>query len=873
MSTADRRSRIADVPAALIAAVDRDARRVSVAGAEAPDPTGIDFVEVVPMALNMEVLGRVRLPKWRTLLVHFLRGPVPDTWDGRRVAIVGGVRADPALNPVEVAWAVPAVAITGPDGGPVPSLPPGVSPADRTLVRAVIDAERRDRVLVVRTTTWGDLSGYVLRILAPDGESLPPELDPPLAQDRFTFAIDCPATLDCRRPEPPPPAGGPQPVLDYLARDYPALRERLLDRVSSLVPGWQDTTGADIGVTLLELMAHLGDLYAYRQDAAAVEAYLTTARLRTSVRRHARLLGYPMGDGCAARTWLAFTVTDPAELKADSAVGDGGVVPAPPGSRTPLEAVDAGATVFETTRDIALRPARNQIPLHPWDDRSHSLPAGATAAYLAVPAGADPVLRAGDIVVLAELPPGGADEPQHGDPGHRQAVRLARDPVAVPDPYAPGTTVLEIRWSSEDALRQPLVVSEPGPTGRPVARAVALANVVLADAGATIRQETLDQVGPVAGDSTGHSAAYRPRLDRPGVVFVDAVDPLSGPAAGAASARGAVLPAPGAARAAVLLDDGRRDWVVRGDLLASSGLDAHLVVEVDDEQVAWLRFGDGTHGRRPSTGTVFRAVYRVGSGAAGNVAAGTLTEPLLRPDGGSAFALEGTRVWNPLPATGGADPEPVAAVQHLAPQYFHRQRRAVTADDHRVVAEQVSGVQRAVARRRWTGSWHAVEVLVDPLQDRSGDASLTQAVRDHLEVRRMAASDVEVRRPLWVPVHVRLTGCVHAGYRASEVVAQIRARLSAGMLPDGSRGVFHPDNLTFGQPLRLSDVVAAAMEVAGISWIEVTDLRRLGGTDTENAANLAAGVLRVGPREVIRCESDPNLPEFGRVDLEIGGGP
>lgn len=878
MSTADRRSRLADVPAALIAAVDRDARRAAVAGAEAPDPTGIDFVEVVPMALTMEVLGRVRLPRWRTVLVHLLRGPVPDSWDARRVAILGGVRADAALNPVEVAWAVPAVAITGPADGPTPALPPGVSPADRTLVRAVVDAERRDRVLVVRTTTRGDLSGYVLRLLAPDGESLPPELDAPLAQDRFSFAIDCPTTLDCRRPAPPPSPDGPQPVLDYLARDYPALRDRLLDRMSSVVPGWQDTAGADIGVTLLELMAHLGDLYAYRQDAAAVEAYLTTARLRTSVRRHARLLGYPMGDGCAARTWLALTVTDPAELSAGSAVGDGGVVPAPPGTRrTPLEAVDAGATVFETTRDIALRPARNHIPLHPWGDRSHSLPVGATAAFLAVPAGADPALRAGDVLILAELPPGGATGPQHGNPGHRQAVRLARDPVVVPDPYAPGSSVLEIRWAVEDALLQPLVVSEPGPAGRPVPRAVALANVVLADAGATLPEETLDQVGPAAGwgpgRSAGGSAAYRPRLERPGVACVDAVDPLAGPAAGATSARSAVRPAPAAARAAVRLDDGRREWSVRGDLLASSRVDTHLVVEADDEQVAWLRFGDGTHGRRPPTGTVFRATYRVGPGAAGNVAAGTLTEPLLRADGGQAFTAEGTEVWNPLPATGGADPEPVAAVQHLAPQHFRRQRRAVTADDHRVVAEQVVGVQRAVARRRWTGSWHAVEVLIDPLQDRAGDAALPRSVLDHLERRRMAAGDVEVRRPLWVPVHVRLTGCVHAGHRASEVTAQIRARLSAGVLPDGSRGVFHPDHLTFGQPLRLSDLVAAAMEVAGISWIEVTDLRRLGGTDTENAANLAAGLLRVGPREVIRCESDPNLPEFGRVDLEIGGGP
>ncbi|WP_282004280.1 baseplate J/gp47 family protein [Propioniciclava sinopodophylli] len=870
MSLPDRRARVADVPAALLAAINRDDRRALVAGSTPPDPTGIDFVEVVPMALTMQVLGRVRPPRWRTLLVHLLRGPVPAAWDATRVEVVGGVRADPALNPVGVAWAVPALAITGPVGGPVPSLPPGVTPADRVLVQAVVDEDRRDRVLVVRTTTWGDLSGYVLRVLAVDRESLPDYLDPPLAQDRFSFAIECEAPLDCKRPAPDAPAAGPQPVLDYLARDWPALRRRLLDRFSSQVPAWTDQSSADIGVTLIELMAHLGDLYAYRQDAAAVEAYLTTARMRTSVRRHARLLGYPMGDGCSARTWLALTTAAAATLPRRSGVCDGGVVPAPPGQRrTPLEAVDAGATVFETTRALQLLPARNEIPLHTWGDRSHTLPACATAAFLAVPVGDDPQLRAGDVLVLAELPPGGAGPAANGDPGHRQAVRLSRDPVVVPDAYAPGTTVLEIRWAPEDALTAPLVVSEAGPDGRPVSRAVALANVVLADAGATVLDEPLAQVTDGGSYDRAPRAPYRPRLDRTGVAFVDAVDPLAGPTAGASGAGAALATDPADARAAVTLDDGRRTWSVRRDLIASSGLDAHLVVEVDDAGVAWLRFGDGASGRRPALGTLFRASYRLGSGASGNVAPGTLTEPLLRPDGTAAF-VAGVEVWNPLSARGGHDPEPVRAVQQLAPQWFRRQERAVTTDDHRVVAEDVDGVQRAVARRRWTGSWHAVEVLVDTVASRVGDDEVPRAVLADLETHRMAATDVEVRRPLWVPVHVRLDGCVLPGHLAGRVAGQVRDLLSAGVLPDGRRGMFHPDNLSFGEPLRLSDIVGTAMTVPGIAWIEVTRLGRLGGTDS--ASNIAAGQLVVGPREVIRCDSDPNLPEFGRVEIVLGGG-
>ncbi|MGM7667145.1 baseplate J/gp47 family protein [Microbacterium sp. A93] len=893
MSTADHRARLADVPAALLGVVDREARRAAVAGSEAPEPTGIDFVEVVSMERTMEVLSeRHRLPRWRTLLVQLMRGPVPSGWDASRVAITGGVRQDPAVNPVEVVWAYPARAVTGAEGGPVPTLPPGLKGRDRRLVSAVVDPSRRDRVLVVRTRGWGDLSGYVLRILRDDaGAGLPAELDAPLAQDRFSFAIDCPNPFDCRSPAPGLPDVGEHPVLDYTARDYPALRQRLMDRMASLVPGWREESSADGTVMLLELMAHLGDVHAYRQDAAVVEAYLSTARRRTSVRRHARLLGYPVQEGCAARTWLALEVEGAVDLAAGAGVADVGVDPAVPGTpRTPVQAHEAGATVFETTRGVAVRPSRNMIELHPWSDRDHVLAAGSTAAFLATPAGVDPGLVAGDVIVLAELPHGGRPEPWNGDPGHRQAVRLSRDPVVIADAYAPGTTVWEIRWETTDALDAPLVVSEPGGDGRPVVRAVALCNVVLADAGATLRGERLDQVhdgGGAAGLFDGRPrTAYRPRLSRPGVVWVHAVDPEAGPTGGAPSARAALETDPARARAAVGLDDGSRTWAVRPDLIASSALDTHLVAEPEPDPrgpgadgsptATWLRFGDGTFGREPADGTDFTATYRVGPGAGGNVAPGALTETLLGPGHEVVFPAGVRRVWNPVSARGGSDPEPSATVRQMAPRLIGRQERAVNTQDHQDVAEAVDGVQRAVARRRWTGSWHAVEVMVDPVQDRGSslapDPGLPGRVLERLESRRMAAIDVEVRRPLWVPVRLTLTGCVLAGYRAVDVAFRIRRLLSAGVLPDGTRGLFHPDRLTFGTPVRLSDVVGTAMQVPGIAWIEPTQLRRLTDTDVQARGHLLAGLLQAGAREVIRCDSDPNQPEFGRVEVTLGEG-
>jgi predicted phage baseplate assembly protein len=301
-------------------------------------------------------------------------------------------------------------------------------------------------------------------------------------------------------------------------------------------------------------------------------------------------------------------------------------------------------------------------------------------------------------------------------------------------------------------------------------------------------------------------------------------------------------------------------------------LDAHFVVESDDSGVARLRFGDGLAGRDPADAPLW-AVYRIGGGPAGNVGAGRLDSLLLRPDGTAPMSGGAVlEVWNPLAASGGQPAETVEQVRRLAPTAYRRQLRAVTDEDYAVVAGEVAGVQRAVSRRRWTGSWYSHEVLVDPVAGRAGDAALPAQVAELLEVRRMAGQDVEVRRPVYVPLRVAIAGCVRAGYVRGDVTRELVEVFSAGRRRDGSAGFFDPDRFTFGQSLYLSDIVAAAMSVAGVAWVEVTWLGRLSDSQARSGANIARGRLTVGPREVLRCDTDANNPEYGRIDITLKGG-
>ena len=98
-----------------------------------------------------------------------------------------------------------------------------------------------------------------------------------------------------------------QPEINYLAKDYASFRKLILDRMALLLPDWRERNPADPGITLVELLAYVGDQLSYQQDAVATEAYLGTARKRVSLRRHARLVDYFVHNGTNARVWVQLT--------------------------------------------------------------------------------------------------------------------------------------------------------------------------------------------------------------------------------------------------------------------------------------------------------------------------------------------------------------------------------------------------------------------------------------------------------------------------------------------------------------------------------------------------------------------------------------
>jgi predicted phage baseplate assembly protein len=201
------------------------------------------------------------------------------------------------------------------------------------------------------------------------------------------------------------------------------------------------------------------------------------------------------------------------------------------------------------------------------------------------------------------------------------------------------------------------------------------------------------------------------------------------------------------------------------------------------------------------------------------------------------------------------------------------QQRAVTAEDYAVVAARHPQVQRAAATRRWTGSWYTWYLTVDRRGGLPLDAAFQRELREFLQRFRLAGYDLAIDAPRFVPLELVFSVCVQPGYYPADVKAALLEVFSDR--GGGQRGFFHPDRLSFGQSVYLSQVVAVAMAVPGVQWVDFSDadprhrFQRWG-----QAANREreTGEIALGPLEIARLDNDPNAPENGRIDFLMEGG-
>ncbi len=664
-------------------------------------------------------------------------------------------------------------------------------------------------VLTIEVNHPGDFSIYTLRLVQDAQHPQPPPgYDPVLSEINFSFKVECPSDFDCKPECICPPAPRAESDINYLAKDYASFRQLMLDRIALLSPQWTERNAADLGVALVEAVAFVGDYLSYQQDAIGTEAYLGTARRRVSVRRHARLVDYSMHDGCNARAWVQIQVNaDSGPLVKGTRILTriAGQPVILPDQPRILRQAQAG---FEAMHEVPmLFEAHNEMNFYTWTEQRCCLPKAATSAELD---GHFPDLQKGDVLIFEEVLGPRTGQAGDADPAHRQAVRLTQQPVLEVDPLNT-KKFTRIEWGDEDALTFPLCISsrtdeEHGEKYLGNTVSVARGNIVLCDHGLT------ETNAPIP-DTVPQSTIFQPATICDPCVEAEPV---------------AVPP-----RYRPLLKDQPLTFAAPFDSRAPAASAMSWDVRSATPQI-FLEADTGPPPWRPK-----RDLLNSGP---------TAPEFVVEID---------------------TDPETIEDVRQRAPAAFRTQERAVTEADYAEVTQRDRRVQRAAGTFRWTGSWHTVFLTVDRLGGFLVDDPFKNSIRDSVERFRMAGYDLEVDAPRFVSLQIEMHVCVKPDYFRSDVKAAILEILSNRILPDGRRGVFHPDNFTFAQTVYLSPLIAAAQAVDGVASVQVTVFQRQGQDDPKP---LLAGFLPMDRLEIPRCDNDPNFAERGVFVLTVGGG-
>jgi len=262
-------------------------------------------------------------------------------------------------------------------------------------------------------------------------------------------------------------------------------------------------------------------------------------------------------------------------------------------------------------------------------------------------------------------------------------------------------------------------------------------------------------------------------------------------------------------------------WTQVDNFLESEATDLHYRVEIDEDDIVTILFGDGVNGKIPASGTNnITAIYRVGGGRAGNRVG---PDRLTRLIGNYTFV---DSVTNPEQPSGGQDKETIEEAKVQGPAELKAMERAVSHEDYVTQAKTVSGVSQANAYQG-DGAYEEVVVISaagdNPVPTGDWDAytetgtGLLGAVGDHLNSVKTT------------PVVLLPTPCqVFEIFVEFEAVlfGNVRRSYAQRYIEDAMDEAFDVEALELGQQIPKSKLADVVEDVVGVDYVNVLRFQR-----------------------------------------------
>ncbi|MFE9018092.1 hypothetical protein ACFYNL_05890 [Streptomyces sp. NPDC007808] len=291
------------------------------------------------------------------------------------------------------------------------------------------------------------------------------------------------------------------------------------------------------------------------------------------------------------------------------------------------------------------------------------------------------------------------------------------------------------------------------------------------------------------------------------------------------------------------------EWREVPSLKEAGPHDRVFTVRNSADGTAHAVFGDGVHGARLPTGAEnVTAVYRVGTGVDGAVAAGQLSLLPQRP-----FGIQ--EATNPAPSHDWAPREEIEDMRRNASLRLRTLDRVVSVRDHEDFARGFAGVGNARADVVWDGQRRVVVVSLTGTDGADAGEGLIDALGTALAAVRNPGAPLVLLRGQVLPFGVRVG--IHADH-AFERDAVSEA-VTAALARD-----FGAARHAFAAPVTAAAVLLSVRTVPGVIACTMPRLRRLpvvAGTSEGEVLTAAPALYEKGMRAAELLSVEPDAVE------------
>lgn len=271
-------------------------------------------------------------------------------------------------------------------------------------------------------------------------------------------------------------------------------------------------------------------------------------------------------------------------------------------------------------------------------------------------------------------------------------------------------------------------------------------------------------------------------------------------------------------------------WVEVEDFINSGVADKHFIIEYDTDNqgndIAYLVFGDGTRGAKPSGETIVD--YKTGGGiAANNIQPENITKIVSTIYDANGDVVNNLSVTNEASPSGGLDSETIDEARINAPKSTKATERTVAREDFIINAESVPGVVRAQSMSKRQDAAmpdNTTYVYVVPSGGGVPSDPLKTAVETMLTVTKpiLITHYLYIKNPNYVTVDIEGSIEKKTGYVAADVKIAVDAALTAWF------DYLNIDTLTntwmiyFEMKIPVSKLVDILHDVEGVRKVTIT---------------------------------------------------